>query len=103
MRFRTIAIIYLLYFSLFAACLKASDVYSAGGVVHDASGAVIPGAEVTLRQSGSGIVLSTQTDKQGAFRIAGSGGRSVSTFRLGKWICRFYQAEVVRLGCRAFC
>jgi hypothetical protein len=39
------------------------------GVVHDKTGAVIPGALVTVRRADTDAVLSTQTDDQGAFRI----------------------------------
>ena len=40
------------------------------GLVHDGTGAVIPGAEVTLRQAGAGTALTNQTDGQGSFQIA---------------------------------
>ena len=94
MRFRTVAIIHLLYFSLFASCLRASGAYSASGVVRDASGAVIPWAAVTLRQSGSETVLSSQTDDQGAFRIAlpAAGEYQLSVEASG---FEFYQAGMV--------
>jgi hypothetical protein len=41
-----------------------------GGVVHDATGSVIPGVEVTLRQAGTDVRLTQETDGQGHFQIA---------------------------------
>ena len=43
--------------------------FSMAGVVHDKTGAVIPGALVTLRRANTDAVLSTRTDDQGAFSI----------------------------------
>ena len=40
------------------------------GVVHDGTGAVIPGAEVTLRQAGTEAAFTQETDGQGSFQIA---------------------------------
>jgi hypothetical protein len=48
------------------------------GVVHDASGAVIPGAAVSLQTNGSTAVLA-ETDTSGQFRIPGLGA---GTYRL---------------------
>ena len=55
-------------------CFDASSAlgqdYSVGGVVHDATGALIPGASVEVRGTGAEIVAASQTGEQGAFRIA---------------------------------
>ncbi|MGP8186816.1 MAG: carboxypeptidase regulatory-like domain-containing protein [Terracidiphilus sp.] len=49
--------------------LRAQD-FAVSGVVHDPSGAVIPGAGVTLRQPSNNPPIASQTDDQGAFRLA---------------------------------
>lgn len=59
----------LLLFSLFASPSRAAEDYTVSGVAHDSTGAVIPGALVTLRQSGTGAVLRAQADAQGSFHI----------------------------------
>ncbi|MGA2051608.1 MAG: carboxypeptidase-like regulatory domain-containing protein, partial [Terracidiphilus sp.] len=61
---------YLLSFSLFATSLSAAQDYLVSGVVHDPTGALIPGASVEVRGTGSATVAASQTDEQGAFRIA---------------------------------
>ncbi|MDR3739599.1 MAG: carboxypeptidase-like regulatory domain-containing protein, partial [Terracidiphilus sp.] len=61
--------LYLLYFSLFALTTNAAETLPASGVVHDATGAMIPGAAVSFRDLGAGTPVSTQTDEQGAFHI----------------------------------
>ncbi len=67
--------IYLLFILFLAICavgLPAQDAATlrVGGVVHDGTGAVIPGAEVTLRQAGSDASFKQETDGQGTFQIA---------------------------------
>jgi hypothetical protein len=68
---RSIAIIaHLFLLSFFAVAPLAAQTWEATGVVHDSTGAVIPGAAVTVRQPGTSLVWSSQTDEQGAFRVA---------------------------------
>jgi hypothetical protein len=61
-----------LLFSLYLAPMptRAADAPTLSGVVHDATGALIPAAQVTLRQPGAAVVLAAQTGAQGDFRIA---------------------------------
>jgi hypothetical protein len=61
--------VFLLLFLPFAKSAEAAQAYAVNGAVHDATGAVIPGAEVTLRQPGNEAALSAQTNAQGAFII----------------------------------
>ena len=70
MKYPIVIVLYLFYFSIFALPSKAAETYLASGVVHDASGALIPGAAVTFSDSGTGAAGSTQTDEQGTFRVA---------------------------------
>ena len=51
---------------------EAQDVadYRVTGWVHDGTGAVIPGAEVTLQQAGTDATFTQETDGQGNFQIA---------------------------------
>jgi hypothetical protein len=63
------------FFFILAICslgLRAQDAASfrVGGVVHDGTGAVIPGAEVTLRQADSDTPFTQATNGQGSFQIA---------------------------------
>src|SRR2546423_10740540 len=41
-----------------------------GGTVSDASGALIPGVEVTAKNTGTGIVNTTLTNESGAYQFA---------------------------------
>jgi hypothetical protein len=77
-----------LYFILFLAIFplglrsQASAGFRIAGVVHDATGGVIPGAEVTLRQSNqsnAAMPLTQQTDGQGSFQfsVPAAGGYAV--------------------------
>ncbi|MGA9060346.1 MAG: carboxypeptidase regulatory-like domain-containing protein [Terracidiphilus sp.] len=52
--------------------LRAQDAtaFRVDGVVHDANGSVIQGAEVTLRRTGTDAALTQETDGQGRFEIA---------------------------------
>ena len=63
------AIIYLLLFLSFALSRLAAQSYQSNGVVHDTTGALLPGAGVTVSQAGNALRLSTQTDEQGLFQI----------------------------------
>jgi hypothetical protein len=65
-----VLVIYLLSFSLFTVTSKAADEYQVSGVVHDATGALIPGAAVVVRGSDAKAVASIQTDELGAFHLA---------------------------------
>ena len=40
------------------------------GTVHDASGAVVPGAKVTLTSSATGVALTRTTSSDGAYEFA---------------------------------
>ncbi len=66
MKSSIILIAYFLSFPLFGVAQS----YQSNGVVHDATGADIPGASVALLQTGSNLSRSSQTDDQGAFQIA---------------------------------
>ena len=48
---------------------QAAAGFRVAGVVHDATGGVIPGAEVTLRQANAATPLTQQTDGQGSFQF----------------------------------
>jgi hypothetical protein len=51
---------------------QTAPAFRVGGLVHDATGGVIPGAEVTLRQSGQSNAappLTQETDGQGSFQF----------------------------------
>jgi hypothetical protein len=61
-------IAYCISCSLFPAAVAQS--YQSSGVVHDATGSLIPGAAIVLRQSSGDSTWSSQTDEQGAFQIA---------------------------------
>ncbi len=84
-----VSLTYLLSFLIFAVSMAAQS-YEANGVVRDATGAVISGASVTVRQTGngvaetgmgaagtgSGVAGASQTDDHGAFHIALPAGGS---------------------------
>ena len=64
--------VFILFLAIFPLGLRAQAGFRVGGVVHDATGGVIPGAEVTLRQSNqsnAGAPLTQQTDGQGSFQF----------------------------------
>ena len=68
-----ICFIFILCFAIFPLGLRAQAAagFRVAGVVHDATGGVIPGAEVTLRQSNptNAAPLTQQTDGQGSFQF----------------------------------
>lgn len=63
-----VLIAYLISCSSFPAAVAQS--YQSSGVVHDATGSLIQGAAIVLRQSAGDSMWSSQTDEQGAFQIA---------------------------------
>ncbi len=63
-------IAHLLLFSLLAVHSGAQQAYVVSGIVHDATGGLIPGASVVVDQPGIGAPTTSQTDEQGAFRVA---------------------------------
>ncbi len=60
----------LLSLALASPLLKAQDNSSMSGLVTDASGAVIPGATVTLKNPSTGTVFTQTTDSKGTYRFA---------------------------------
>ena len=67
---RAVALIaHLLFFSFLSAASLAAQSWETTGVVHDSTGAFIPGAAVSLRQPGTGLATSSQTDDQGKFDV----------------------------------
>ena len=67
-RFLFVIVLFLLagQFGLWA---QSTVSFRVGGLVHDATGSVVPGAEVTVRQAGSDAALKQETDGQGHFEI----------------------------------
>ena len=65
MKHRIVLIAHLLLFLLFAVVRMAAQSYQTTGVVHDRTGALIPGAAVTVRSPASVLVSSSVTDEQG--------------------------------------
>jgi hypothetical protein len=63
---------FILFLAICSLGLQAQDAASfrVDGVVHDGTGAVIPGAEVTLRQADSDTPFTQATNGQGSFQIA---------------------------------
>ena len=70
MKHRIVLIAHLLLFLLFAVVRMAAQSYQTTGVVHDRTGALIPGAAVTVRSPASVLVSSSVTDEQGRFYFA---------------------------------
>ena len=65
-----IAVFFYLFISLWltlASCAQSSSILT--GTVQDKSGALIPGAQVTLRQAETGATLSAMVDAEGNFHI----------------------------------
>ncbi len=69
MRFSIVFIAYLFSFLLFATATMSAEPYQSSGIVRDPTGDMIPGAAVTLREPGTRLTWSSQTDEQGAFSI----------------------------------
>jgi Carboxypeptidase regulatory-like domain len=68
MKYLIVSIIYLFSYASFTTA--SAQPYRCSGVVHDATGGLIPGAPVVLRQSTDGPRWSSQTDEQGSFQVA---------------------------------
>ncbi len=64
--------VFILILAILPAALRAQDAdgFRIGGLVHDATGSVLPRTEVTLRHPGAQTPLTQQTDDQGRFQIA---------------------------------
>ena len=63
---------FILILTIFPIAMRAQGGFRVAGVVHDATGGVIPGAEVTLRQSNqsnAAVPLTQETDGQGSFQF----------------------------------
>lgn len=58
-----------MFIALLSGMASAADHYTLSGVAHDPSGAFVPGAQVTVRLTGSASVISSQTDDQGSFQV----------------------------------
>jgi len=63
-------VVYILSFLLLIPSAGAAEDYLVCGVVHDETGALIPGAVVVVREPGASVVAPTQTDEHGTFRVA---------------------------------
>jgi len=63
--------VFTLFLAILPLGLRAQAGFRVAGVVHDATGGVIPGAEVKLRQSNqsNAAALTQQTDGQGSFQF----------------------------------
>jgi hypothetical protein len=60
---------YLFLFHIAVSVATAQSCQSSG-IVHDSTGALVPGASVTIRQLGTIFEVSSQTDDQGVFQLA---------------------------------
>jgi hypothetical protein len=60
---------YLFLFPIFVVSVATAQSRQSSGIVHDSTGALIPGAAVTVRQPGTAFEVSTQTDDHGAFQL----------------------------------
>ncbi len=67
---RIVLIALLLLFVRPALAAQGTESFASIGVVHDATGALIPAAQVTITQPGTTAPLSAETGPQGDFRIA---------------------------------
>ena len=70
MRIQLVKIALLFTVFVLVANLSAQDVSSMTGVVTDSTGAVIPGAVVTLSNPSTGLTFSQTTDSRGSYRFA---------------------------------
>src|SRR5689334_20030774 len=66
-----IAAVFLTFFLLAPLANAQSASSTINGLVVDNTGAVVPGAQVTLTNQGTGGKVETQTNTQGAFSMAG--------------------------------
>src|SRR5690242_8408747 len=55
--------------SVFAACCFAQFSGSIQGTVQDPAGAVVPNAKVQLKNTGTGVATSTQSDNEGNYHF----------------------------------
>src|SRR5689334_18018326 len=61
-----------LLFALFSACAWAqTQLATIFGTIDDPSGAVIPGAQVTIVNQSTGLKRATRTDMTGQYQLAG--------------------------------
>ena len=70
MRRRTIAAAMLLCFYLSSPTFAQTTNATVGGTVSDATGALIPGVEITATNTQTGIVNKTLTNESGAYQFA---------------------------------
>ena len=70
MRFSIAFIAHLFLLSVLTTATMAAEPYQSRGVIRDATSDLIPGAAVTVREPGTGLTWSSQTDEQGVFSIA---------------------------------
>ena len=89
MRFRIVLFAYLLLFHAFVVSAMGAEAFLVSGTVHDGTGALIPGATVSLRGSDGAEIGSTQTDAEGLFRVVAPAAGS-------------YQVEVQAAGFLAY-
>ena len=61
-------IAFVLCFHSLATCAQSSP-FAVSGSVHDVTGSLLPGAAVTLLQSGGGQILSATADEHGEFQV----------------------------------
>ncbi|MDQ3817946.1 MAG: TonB-dependent receptor, partial [Acidobacteriota bacterium] len=61
---------YILLFVIISPCLYAQQAATLSGIVTDPNGALVPGAQVTVTQKGTGIEHVTVTDDAGLYTLA---------------------------------
>ena len=67
---RLIALLPLLFLILLLTpTAGAQESFAISGTAHDATNAIVPGASVTLRQAGTDVAVSSQTDDEGSFKV----------------------------------
>ena len=70
MSFRTVVLFALLLIAAGALCLAQTGTEgSILGIVHDSSGAVLPGASVTIMNTETGLAKTASTDDNGYFQV----------------------------------
>jgi hypothetical protein len=82
MRFRCLSLLVLF---LIAGVGLFAQTSSLSGTVVDPSGALIPGADVVVKNNATGATFRTVTEGDGAFRVPalGTGDYSVTVYRQG--------------------